>query len=105
MTTPHDRTKALTDTRELLLMLASADEITIRGLVQSVAIGLLRHYPLDLDLEVSAGVLPGIWAVPEHSRNGLTATSDCQDQMPAWRDVDAITHRGQDDGRAACGSR
>lgn len=104
MTTPNERTKALTDTRELLKMLASADEITIGGLVQSVAIGLLRHYPLDIDLEVSAGVLPGIWAVPEHSRAGSTATLDGPDQKHARCDVDAISHRGGGDGRAACGS-
>ncbi|WP_342766900.1 BPSL0761 family protein [Trinickia fusca] len=39
VTTPHERTKAVTDTRELLQMLASADEITIGGLVQTVALG------------------------------------------------------------------
>jgi len=104
MTTPHDRTKALTDTRELLLMLASASEITICGLVQSVAIGLLRHYPLDIDLEVSAGILPGIWGMPEHPRAGSTATSDCRDQTPVRRDVDAIPHRGGGDDHAARGS-
>ena len=46
-------------------MLASADEITIGGLVQSVAIGLLRHYPLNIDLDVSAAALPGVWGPPE----------------------------------------
>lgn len=47
-------------------MLASADEVTVRGLVQTMAMCLLRHYPLDIDLEVSAAALPGVWAVPEH---------------------------------------
>ncbi|WP_310700386.1 BPSL0761 family protein [Paraburkholderia sp. USG1] len=65
MTTPYERTKAVVDTREMLEMLASADEITIGGLVQSVAIGLLRHYPLNIDLDVSAAALPGVWAPPE----------------------------------------
>lgn len=64
MTTPYERTKAVVDTRELLEMLASADKITIGGLVQSVAIGLLRHYPLDIDLDVPAAALPGVWAPP-----------------------------------------
>src|SRR5579864_4270227 len=64
MTTPHERTKAVIDTRELLQMLASADEVTIRGLVQSVAVCLLRHCPLDIDLAVSAAALPGVWAHP-----------------------------------------
>ncbi|WP_335645876.1 hypothetical protein [Burkholderia ubonensis] len=46
-------------------MLASADEVTICGLVQSVAVCLLRHYPLDVDLEVSAAALPGVWGAPQ----------------------------------------
>ncbi|KVS41514.1 hypothetical protein WK43_22920 [Burkholderia ubonensis] len=66
MTTPRERTKAVVDTREFLRMLASADEVTVRGLVQTMAMCLLRHYPLDIDLEVSAAALPGVWAVPEH---------------------------------------
>ncbi|WP_175930190.1 MULTISPECIES: BPSL0761 family protein [unclassified Burkholderia] len=65
MTTPRERTKAVVDTREFLLMLASADEVTVRGLVQTMAMHLLRHYPLDIDLEVSAAALPGVWAIPE----------------------------------------
>lgn len=65
MTTPEERTNAVVETRDFLRLLAGTDEVTIRGLVQSVAVCLLRHYPLDIDLEVSAGALPGIWAVPE----------------------------------------
>ncbi len=68
MTTPHERTKAVTDTRELLRTLASAHEITIGGLVQTVAPRLLRHYPLDIDLDVSAAALPEIWAAPKPGR-------------------------------------
>lgn len=105
MTTPHERTKAVTDTRELLQMLASADEITIGGLVQSVAPGLLRHYPLDIDLEVSAGVLPGIWAAPEHWRAGETAAPDCQRSMSGRCDAHDIRDSGADDDQTACGSR
>ncbi|WP_308235589.1 BPSL0761 family protein [Burkholderia sp. SCN-KJ] len=47
MTTAHERTKAVIETRKFLQMLASADEVTISGLVQSVAVCLLRHYPLN----------------------------------------------------------
>jgi hypothetical protein len=68
MTTPAERTKAVVDTRQFLEMLASAEEVTIRGLVQSVAIGLLRHYPLNVDLDVSARALPEIWAQPTVER-------------------------------------
>ena len=65
MTIPDERTKAVVETRNLLRILATADEVTIPGLVQTVAAGLLRHYPLDADLAVSACALPGIWATPK----------------------------------------
>lgn len=64
MTTPAERTKAVVDTRDFLETLSNADDVTIPGLVQTVATGLLRHYPLDVDLDVSASALPGIWAHP-----------------------------------------
>ncbi|HIE1298122.1 MULTISPECIES: BPSL0761 family protein [Burkholderia] len=60
MTTAYERTKPVIETREFLQMLASADELTIHGLVQSVAVSLLRHYPLDIHLEVSAAALPNV---------------------------------------------
>jgi hypothetical protein len=65
MTTPDERTKAIMDARSFLRTLVAADEITIPGLVQTVAVGLLRHYPLDVDIEVSASVLPDVWAYPK----------------------------------------
>lgn len=64
MTTPAERTKAVVDVRNFLQVLSNAEEVTIRGLVQSVAIGLLRHYPLDVELDASASALPGVWAHP-----------------------------------------
>jgi hypothetical protein len=74
MTTPAERTKAVLDTRDFLSLLAASPEVTIRGLVQSVAIGLLRHYPLNVDLDRSASVLPGVWAQPTVERTDeLTA--------------------------------
>jgi hypothetical protein len=103
MTTPHERTKAVVDTRGLLQMLASADEITINGLVQSVALGLLRHYPLDVDLEMSAAALPGLWAAPEHRWAGSTAAASCQ-RIPGRHDADDNSNPGADDDQAACGS-
>jgi hypothetical protein len=68
MTTPTERTKAVVDTRDFLQMLSAGEEVTIRGLVQSVAIGLLRHYPLKVDLDVSASALPELWAQPTVER-------------------------------------
>ena len=64
MTTACERTKAVIETRKLLQTLSSADEVTIHGLIQSVAVCLLRHYPLDIDLEMSASALPIVWAPP-----------------------------------------
>jgi len=64
MTTPDERTRAVRSTYEFLRTLATADEITIPGLVQTAAVALLRHYPGDGDLEVSASALPAIWAHP-----------------------------------------
>ncbi|WP_408434002.1 BPSL0761 family protein [Paraburkholderia caffeinilytica] len=64
MTTPNQRTRAVLDARELLSTLAAGDEITIPGLVRSVAIALLRHYPLEIDISVSATMAPEVWAEP-----------------------------------------
>jgi hypothetical protein len=68
MTTLAERTKAVADTRDFLEMLANAEEVTIRGLVQSVAICLLRHYPLNVDLNASASTLRGVWTHPTAER-------------------------------------
>ncbi|WP_346655718.1 BPSL0761 family protein [Paraburkholderia phenoliruptrix] len=64
MTTPAERTKAVLGTRDFLEILSRADEVTIHGLVQSVAASLLRHYPLEVDLHISAAALPTVWAPP-----------------------------------------
>ena len=68
MTTAYERTKSVIETRKFLQMLTSADDLASRSHVQSVAERLLRHYPLDIDLEVSAAALPAVWAAPERSR-------------------------------------
>ncbi len=46
MTPAYERTKAVIEARKFLQMLWVADEVTIRGLTQSVATCLLRHHPL-----------------------------------------------------------
>ena len=104
MTTPRERTKAVTDTQELLQMLAAADEITIGGLVQTVALRLLRHYPLDIDLDVSAAALPGVWAAPAHRRASSTAAPACQRGTPGRPSAEDICNLGADDDQTACGS-
>jgi hypothetical protein len=63
MTTPYERTKAVIDTRRLLQTLATAQEVSV-GHVQRLAVQLLRHYPLDIDIAVSASTAPELWAAP-----------------------------------------
>lgn len=65
MTTPYERTKAVVETRAFLKILAAADDISVAGLVQSLAVCLLRHYPLDADIAVSATAMPALWAQPD----------------------------------------
>lgn len=103
MTTPLERTKAVTDTRELLQMLARADEITIGGLVQTVALGLLRHYPLDNDLDVSAAALPEIWAAPKRRRSCSASAIERQTPIPSRSEAE-LRNQGADDDQTACGS-
>ncbi|MDQ0627150.1 BPSL0761 family protein [Paraburkholderia graminis] len=62
MTTPDQRSRAVLETRQFLETLADADEISIAGLVRSVAIGLLRHYPVESDIVASASATPDIWS-------------------------------------------
>lgn len=76
MTTPEERTKAVVDTRDFLRTLATAQEITIQGLVQTVATHLLKHYPLDVDVVVSAAALPEIWACPKQNCDAIAAKPD-----------------------------
>lgn len=74
MATPTERTKSIRDTRELLQMLARAEVITIGGLIQTVAQGLLEHSPLDADLDMSAAALPGVWATADSRVNSSVKT-------------------------------
>ncbi|MFX1803105.1 hypothetical protein PWR66_05515 [Paraburkholderia sp. A1RO-5] len=62
MTTPHERTRAVVQTREFLEKLASGGAPIDHQKVQDEAIRLLRHYPLDFDLEISSTALPSVWA-------------------------------------------
>ena len=64
MTTASERTKAVIEARKLLQLLGSPANTTARDAFRDTALLLLRHYPLDIDLEISAAALPGIWAAP-----------------------------------------
>ncbi|WP_408207756.1 BPSL0761 family protein [Paraburkholderia dilworthii] len=62
MSAAHERTKAVVETHRLLQALASGDDRVNHRDARELAKQLLRHYPLDVDLEISAAALPGICA-------------------------------------------
>ncbi|WP_260428959.1 BPSL0761 family protein [Burkholderia cepacia] len=64
MTTAHERTNAVTETRRFLQMLASDDSCANNCDLGAEAVRLLRYYPLDVDLDVSAAALPNLWTSP-----------------------------------------
>lgn len=61
MTTPYERTRAVLQTRELLHELAAGNQIG-RDILRLRAEALLRHYPLPIDIDISAAAMPTIWA-------------------------------------------
>ncbi|AJX71165.1 BPSL0761 family protein [Burkholderia pseudomallei] len=62
MTTAYERTKAVIETRKLLQLLGCPTSTATREAMQDTARLLLRHYPLDVDREISAAALPDVWA-------------------------------------------
>jgi hypothetical protein len=64
MTMPSERTKAVIETRRFLRTLSDAEDEIMWNQVRSVALQLLRHYPLDADIDVSSVALPSVWAAP-----------------------------------------
>jgi len=62
MTMPSERTKAVVETREFLQLLASSDDAAVGLDIREIAVRLLRHYPLDVDINTSAVALPGVWS-------------------------------------------
>jgi hypothetical protein len=80
VTTPVERSRAVTEVRWFLQTLAEAREpIDVPGLVQSVAAGLLRHYPLEADLVESAAALPEVWAAPRSRGSRLRLVRGSRD--------------------------
>jgi hypothetical protein len=65
MTTTFERTQAVLETRRLRQMLASQDEVTNLASLRTTAAGLLRHFPLQVDIDISASALPGVRAQPK----------------------------------------
>jgi hypothetical protein len=97
-------TKAVIDTRALLRMLASGDEIIINRLAQTVTLDLFRHYPLNVDLDVPAAAMPKSKPCRKHRHAGSTAPPKCQTRIPNERDADDIREPGVDDDQTAYGS-
>lgn len=54
MTMPYEPTRAVLETRELLQLVASSDDAASGIDIRTIAVRLLRHYPLDVELDVSA---------------------------------------------------
>ncbi|WP_321207357.1 BPSL0761 family protein [Paraburkholderia domus] len=65
MTTPQERTQAVVETRRFLQMLVAADEVTTLSSLQTIATGLLRHYPLQVDIDISSSALLSVLAHPK----------------------------------------
>ncbi|SDI38976.1 hypothetical protein SAMN04487926_11634 [Paraburkholderia steynii] len=70
MTTPNERTRAVVGARDLLTILSDGRGPYSGDLVRTLAMTLLRHYPLEVDISVSAAALPGLWADPLSGREG-----------------------------------
>ncbi|WP_408115705.1 BPSL0761 family protein [Caballeronia grimmiae] len=68
MTSSTERTQAVLATRDFLQLLSNAESVDIPGLVQSVALTLLKHFPMRDDLIASAAVQPELWAAPSDAR-------------------------------------
>lgn len=64
MTTAYERTNAVVETRKLLQLLACTTTGTELRDIRETAQRLLRHYPLNVDLDISAATAPGVWAPP-----------------------------------------
>lgn len=65
MTTPFERTRAVVETMHLLRQLSTGQSpaTSLRDL-QNVASALLRRYPDDTSLRLSAQLLRFLWAEP-----------------------------------------
>lgn len=65
MTIPYERTLSVLRTRDLLLELAYAASTRNKRTLRDPARSLLKHYPDEYHLKVSARQAPDIWGDPE----------------------------------------
>lgn len=62
MTMPEERTRSVIQTREFLSWLQDRADIPMD--IRNEAHRLLRHYPSNENLNVSAQVIPSLWTMP-----------------------------------------
>ncbi|REG52095.1 hypothetical protein B0G80_8611 [Paraburkholderia sp. BL6669N2] len=65
MTLPYERTRSVIGARQLLIDLAAASDNADLEKFRALSRRLLRHFPEPIDLQLSAGFAPGIWADPD----------------------------------------
>ncbi|WP_144140743.1 BPSL0761 family protein [Paraburkholderia sp. BCC1884] len=65
MTLPHERTRSVTGARQLLVDLAEAPDNADLEKFRVLSRRLLRHFPEPIDIHLSAGLAPSIWADPD----------------------------------------
>ena len=61
MTTPYERTLAVTRARDLLKALSAGQSFDADSLAGR-AEGLLKHFPTPADIDLSAAVVPSVWS-------------------------------------------
>ncbi len=87
MTTPCERTNAVAKTRAFLQSLVAHNNGAARRNIHEVAEHLLRHYPLDVDLDMSAAALPSLWAFRRDGilgpERGSVVRSNCEEHEVA----------------------
>ncbi|EUC16534.1 BPSL0761 family protein [Paraburkholderia hospita] len=64
MTMPNEHTKAFIETRWFPRTPSDSEDEVMWNLVRSAAIQLIRHYPLDADIDISSSTVPSVWATP-----------------------------------------
>lgn len=70
MTIPIERTKSVVHTRELLESIVR--DTSLPATLREHANWCLRHFPLDVHLELSAQEAPSLWASPSKLQQDAT---------------------------------
>ena len=68
MTTPDERTRAVTRARRFLERLQTDERVPAD--LRAEALQVLRHYPGYAELDLSAGALPAVWGSTRFRKRG-----------------------------------